>query len=312
MTIKFVNDIGVYNGEERPLTSLEIDGNFYDLLLRVIELETGGAFGLDSIEYTGASITFHWSDSTSSGPIMLPVATFRARGVWLNNTEYTYLDIVSVPGVGMFLTMITHTTPVSPAEFDPAAENDSGDLLYLEMFEAVDLEGFMTFFGAFVGLEQYDVGAVITDVTYGTFYTNLLHTAGSTFDPLLEDDSVPVYSQLAGPPFAPVDEIDDTDLDTLTYTVLVTDRGKYLRVFLGCIVSFPEITDMPLNSEIHFEQVGDEDIVFQAEDELVVTIVPQRYGYSTSTPYKGAVVTAKYVDTNTWKLIGPHGDEVSS
>lgn len=308
MTVIFRDDIGEYTGKGSKLTKGELDGNFHDLLLRIIELETGGAFGLDSIEYNGASITFHWSDETSSGPFFLPVATFRARGVWDNDLELMYLDVVTVPSVGTFLVMIDHTTDPSPAVFDPAADNDSGDPLYLQISEAVDLTDVMFFRGTYTAATQYDAGDVVVDVTYGTFYVNSLHTAGSTLDQYLEDgDSVPVYSQVAGPPFAPVEVVTDA-----TYEVSAEDRGKYLKFTQGCLITFPQLSDMPLHSEVHFEQAGDEDLVFQAEDELVVTVDPQRWGYSASTPYKGAVVTAKYVAADHVKLIGPHGDEVSS
>ena len=73
--LKFVNDIGSYTGEDRPLTSLEIDTNFYETDARILVLEAGGAFGVDSVDYTGSTITFNWSDSTTSGPFFLPVAT---------------------------------------------------------------------------------------------------------------------------------------------------------------------------------------------------------------------------------------------
>lgn len=308
MAVIFRDDIGPYTGKGSKLTKGELDGNFYDLLLRVIALEDGGAFGVDTVEFTGNSITFHWSDSTTSGPFPLPVATFTARGLWDNDLSLVRLDVVTVPNVGTFLVQENHTTPAFPAEFDPAADNDSGDLLYLQIAEAVDLTGYMLFRDYYTGGTQYDEGDVFVDETYGLFKVNSLHTAAGTLDPSAEVDSTPLYTQLAGPPFAPVKTVTDD-----TYTLSIEDLGQYLRFTsaTGCIITIPEIPGWPTSGEAHCRQAGAGALAFFAEDELVTTVNPPRVGYAASTQYQGATMTLKFVGSSEWDMIGPHGDLAS-
>jgi hypothetical protein len=301
MTITFRTNIGIYTGKGSPLTKEEVDGNFYDLLLRTIALEAGGAFGVDSVSYTGSSITFNWSDSTSSGPFNLPVATFTARGPWTNNTPYFYLDFISVTGVGSFLVMEAHTTPVFPAEFDPAAENDSGDPLYFMIGESVDTSILMEYRGTWAASTGYFVNDVFSIDSRGLFVVLIGHTSGSVFNSVLLSSGNPVYKQIAPPVRTPVSTASST-----TYIVLVEDEGRYFRFTAGCEVTFPYGVTFPTGFEIHFRQAGDLPITFIGEDDLV-TLNPQRDGYSTATAWKGATVTAKYVAFSTWDLIGPSG-----
>lgn len=303
MAIVYREDIGPFTGKGSALTIAENDGNFFNLDTRVDALEDGGAFGLDTITYTGGSITFNWSDATTSGPFLLPIATFVAKGVWLPTTAYTYLDIVSVFGQGTYLVMQNHT---SASTFNPAA-TQGGNPLYQIIGEAPDYASIMYYRGNFIPGFLYEVDDVFLDSTYGLFRVAIRHVSSGTFDPLATQSGLPLYTQIAGPSFSSVITTAEN-----TYTISTSDRGRYLRFQQTCIITFPELPTMPLGSEIHFEQAGDEDLAFIPDDEMDVTILPQRMGYSTATPYRGAVVTAKYVDDNTWKLIGPHGDETSS
>lgn len=300
MTIVFRNDIGIYTGKGSKLTAGEVDGNFYDILTRVLTLEDGGAFGVESVDFSGNSITFNWTDETSSGPFALPVATFQARGVWTNNQVLAVLDVVTVPGQGTYLVQIAHTTPDAPEEFDPAADNGTdGDLLYLPLGEAPpDLTDYMLFRGVFVGSTQYDPGDVFVDSTYGLFFVNNL-TSASSIDPFSED-----YTQLAGPKFTPFEELAAT-----TKTLSLDDVGKVFRCPNGCDVTFPDDVDFPVNTEISFRQTGTDPVNFLEDGTFQLN--PQRDGYSTSTFYQGAVVMAKFVSSTEADLIGPFGDELT-
>lgn len=301
MTVTFRDDIGPYTGKGSKLTVAELDGNFYDLLTRTITLETGGAFGLDSIDFAGGGITFNWSDDTSSGPYPLPTATFAAKGVWINNQTLFRNDVVSVPGQGTFLVLIDHTTP-STGDFDPLADNGTdGDPLYLQVGEGpADLTDYMLFRGVFVGGTQYDAGDVFVDPTYGLFYVDTLHTAGSTVDAFADE-----VTQLAGPVFSPYEELTDT-----TKTLALADVGKVFRCPNGCDVTFPDGVDFPANAEISFRQTGTDPVNF-LEGGSDVVINPQREGFDTSTSYQGALVTAKFVSSTEIDLIGPYGDEIT-
>jgi hypothetical protein len=306
VTITFRTSIGEYTGKGSPLTKEEVDGNFHDLLTRTITLEDGGLFSCESVDYTGTAITFNWSDDTSSGPFVLPVATFTARGVWLNDTMYMYLDVVTVVGVGTFLVQIEHTTPSLPAGFDPAAVNESDELLYLRLADAVDTETVLTYRGDFTASTSYFVNDLLSSSEYGLFYTLVGHTSDVTFDPdAVDDDDNPLYKKLAGPPFAPFEELTAT-----TKTLSLADVGKVFRCPNGCDVTFPDDVDFPVSTEISFRQTGTDPVNF-LEGGTDVVINPQREGFDTSTPYQGALVTAKFVSATEIDLIGPYGDEIT-
>jgi hypothetical protein len=312
VTVVFRTDIGPHTGKGSPLTKEEVDGNFYDLLTRTTDLESGGVFSCESVDYTGSSITFNWSDDTSNGPFLLPVATFRAVGEWTNSMPLSYLDIFTVTGTGTFLTLIDHTTPAFPEPFDPAAVSEDtatlGDPLYLQIGESVDTTGFMTFRGEYAA-GSYFVGDVFTSADYGTYYVLIGHSAGATFDPTLQSGGNPVYDQIAPPPYPRVVEAEISS--DSTYEISAADAGAYLRFTAGCVVSFPSDLDIAIDTEIHFRQAGDDPVMFEVGSSGV-TLNPQRDGYDTSTPWAGATVTAKYVATDEWDLIGPHGEALSA
>lgn len=300
MTLVFRNDIGPYTGKGSPLTSLEVDGNFYDLDTRVIALEDN-PFGLASISFTGGSITFNWSDSTSSGPFALPIAMPEAKGEWQNDTTYNRLDIVSVDGVGYFLVLQDHHTAVAPATFDPAEETTDG-LIY-QQIGGGDFTAVMRYKGEWDNGTEYSAYDVVTNATYGLFVVLVQHISAATFDPnALDDDDSPLYERIAGPVFSPVEEMTAT-----SYTLTLLDAGKFYRCPNGCDVTFPSGVDFPVGTEIHFRQTGADPVYF-LESDTDIALNPQREGYETATPWKGATVTAKCVAAGEWDLIGPFGD----
>lgn len=303
MTVTFRNDIGPYSGKGSKLTSLEVDGNFYDVLTRIIDLEGGGAFGLDHIDFTGSTITFHWTDSTSSGPFMMPVATWRARGPWANDQDLLVNDIVTVTDVGIFLVLESHTTPPAPAEFDPEEVSGTDQPLYLMVGFWPDVAGYLTYRGDYAA-GDYFVGDVFTDPRYGLFFVLTGHTAGATFDPT----DAGLYKQLAPPRFSPVEDVEDTS--DSEYELSSSDVGKYLRFSTFCTVLFRDDFDPPVGSEIHLRQSGAGAVTPMAVGETRLN--QQRDGYSMATPWQGATLTAKYLGTAEWDLIGPHGDAESS
>jgi len=302
MAIIFRDDIGPYTGKGSKLTKGELDNNFYELLTNVITLQDGGEFGCLSVDATSGSITFNWTDGTSNGPFQLPVATFRHRGTWMNDTTYLRLDTVAVVGVGTFLVQEDHTTPSAPEVFDPAADNGtSGDLLYLPLGESPDVSGFMRFVGDYASGTGYFVGDVVTDPS-GSFYVLAGHTASGDLDP----GDTTNYKQIAPPQFAPVETVAGS-----TYEISEADAGKYLRFTAACVVTFPAGLEMPPNAEVHLRQAGVGAVTLLAETGDAV-LNPQREGYSTATPWKGATLTAKYVDDDEWDIIGPFGEEATA
>jgi hypothetical protein len=115
-------------GTGAPISAAQVDGNFFDVDQRIVELNTALDEGkqIDSISSSPNSMTILFTDG-STQVIPLPIATLTYVGQWLNSAPYTRGQLVSVPSVGMFQVLVDHTTPPLPAIFDPNATDESTD-----------------------------------------------------------------------------------------------------------------------------------------------------------------------------------------
>ena len=70
-------------------SAAQVDGNFYDVDQRIVDLVADVAEGkrIDTVTYTDTSMTFHFTDATTQ-VIPLPVATLTYVGEWTNSTPY--------------------------------------------------------------------------------------------------------------------------------------------------------------------------------------------------------------------------------
>jgi len=129
MTIVFVTTGPWGGGTGAPNSAAQVDGNFYDVDQRIVDLSADVAEGkrIDTVTYTSNSMTFHFTDG-SSQVIPLPVATLEYAGNWLNDTFYSRANIITAPGIGVFQVLEDHTTPPAPATFNPNATDESTDL----------------------------------------------------------------------------------------------------------------------------------------------------------------------------------------
>lgn len=107
-------------GKESNLTAAEGDGNIWDVVQRLVALETDrpSPNEISQVQQDGLQITFILADGTELGPIDLPTLKWRWRGDWLPNTIYATLDTFTVDDQGLFLVIKDHT---SAATFDPDA-----------------------------------------------------------------------------------------------------------------------------------------------------------------------------------------------
>jgi len=130
MTIVYVTTGAWGSGTGTPNSAAQVDGNFYDLDQRVINLNTALTDGkrIDSVTYTDISMTFHFTDGTSQ-VIPLPIATLQYVGSWANSTPYQRGQMISAEN-GFYQVLEPHTTPASPAPFDPNAVDGSSNPLY--------------------------------------------------------------------------------------------------------------------------------------------------------------------------------------
>lgn len=111
------------------LTPLQFDENMWELLTRIQTLENNPpeAVSIENITVIGSQFEVNMSDGSTLGPYDLPIATFRDVGEWTNDMPLLELDFFSVPGRGFYRTLISHTTPSAPAEFDPDAIDEEGE-----------------------------------------------------------------------------------------------------------------------------------------------------------------------------------------
>jgi hypothetical protein len=132
MTIVYVTAGAWGGGTGTPNSAAQVDGNFYDVDQRIVDLVADVAEGkrIDTVTYTTNSMTFHFTDG-SSQVIPLPVATLTYVGTWTNSTPYARGQMVAA-GNGFYQVLETHTTPALPAPFDPNATDEStaADPLY--------------------------------------------------------------------------------------------------------------------------------------------------------------------------------------
>lgn len=116
-------------GTASRLTSMQGDLNTWMLDQRMLALEENPptAVSIVSFSVIGSQMQVNMSDGSHLGPYPLPIATFRLLGEWVNGYPYEQLNFFTAPGFGLYMVMIPHTSPASPAEFDPTAiDEDSG------------------------------------------------------------------------------------------------------------------------------------------------------------------------------------------
>jgi hypothetical protein len=125
MAIVYVTSGAWGSGAGAPISAALVDGNFYDLDQRVVDLNTGLTEGkrIDYVTYTADSMTFHFTDGTTQ-VIVLPVATLAYVGAWANSTPYQRNQMFSADN-GFYQVLEDHTTPAPPAPFDPNATDGS-------------------------------------------------------------------------------------------------------------------------------------------------------------------------------------------
>jgi hypothetical protein len=128
MTIVYVTTGAWGTGSGTPNSAAQVDGNFYDVDQRIVDLVASIDEGkqIDHITSDSGSMTIHFTDGTSQ-TIPLPIATLTYVGQWTNSMLYARGNLISVRGVGMYQVLVDHTTPPPPAVFDPNATDGSTD-----------------------------------------------------------------------------------------------------------------------------------------------------------------------------------------
>lgn len=279
-----------------PLTKAEFDGNISNLDGRLVALEDDlpTPVGIDDVEQIGESFQFVFTDSTVSSLIQLPEVSIRGMGAWLPLTSYLRNDIVSANG-NAYIVRVNHT---SEATFDAGAINSDDGELYALMIPAPELSL----------PPSGGEGMVLTkasDSDYDMQWTNAGVPIGGIAGSVLTKASGDDYdTEWAAAASAPVAEIAVTEFSP----ALADANGFFVCTHTsGCLVRIPEHTSVafPIGTELHFCQdtsVGSVILIGQDSDNNVLVEAP--VGYEPLTALHGAVITAKKIDANRWKVFG--------
>lgn len=158
---------GEWSGIGMDLTAAQVDRNFYNVAVKLQELEDSRPQPNEIANFLvdGATMTVVMEDATQYGPLPLPVLQFHWRNAYLGNMVYDPLDTFMVEGVGIYSTIIGHLTPLT---FNENLEVD-GDPVYNKLFGA-------------------DAGSAAVAILYdmGFFYQGILADSTADTDRLWE------------------------------------------------------------------------------------------------------------------------------
>ena len=126
MTIVYVTTGAWGAGTGTPNSAAQVDGNFYDVDQRIVDLNADLAEGkrIDTVTYTSNSMTFHFTDGTTQ-VIPLPVAIARLCRRLDELHAVSCAATCLARGIGIYQVLEDHTTPALPAPFDPNATDGS-------------------------------------------------------------------------------------------------------------------------------------------------------------------------------------------
>lgn len=112
-------------GKGANLDPAEVDENFWELMLRLVAIETNppAAISIDAITVDGTVMTVHLSDGSTQGPFTLPTSQWQFTGQWRVSTVYFVNDIFSFDGA-IYRVAVAHTS--DSTTFDPNALSGSG------------------------------------------------------------------------------------------------------------------------------------------------------------------------------------------
>lgn len=164
MALIYRNDGAWGPGKGARLTSLEADGNVFDLDARLHNVETNppAAVSIDHLSVSGNALTIYLTDGSSRGPFTLPSASWRWAGEWQPLTAYYALDVVAQGGA-IYLVQHNHT---SDTTFAADAEDVTG-FRYARLIAPPD--------------QPYDVGMFHAGAIPGDQSVLLQHVATRSF-----------------------------------------------------------------------------------------------------------------------------------
>lgn len=259
-------------GKGANLVAAEVDGNFYDVDQRIVDLEgsmPAAAVGIAFFSVTGTNLfNVHMTDGTIQGPFALPEQVWNFRGDWLPTTVYAANDVVTANG-SVYLVLVNHTS--NAGAFDPDANDGAGHNYY---------------------------GLLLTNPA------NVIPAGGDVGQYLAKTDTADYAIGWETPPTPDLSQAVLQAAGT-TYTLTLANAATYVRCTnaAGCSITIaPDATlSFPLSTEISFRQCTDAGVVLVAGTGVILNAIS---GLSTATGRNGAVITAKKVAADTWDVFG--------
>lgn len=171
-------------GKGSNLTPAEVDLNFWEVIERLVALETDPptAISIDTVSVAGNQMTIHLTDGSARGPFALPTAQWSWTGPWRAATIYFVNDIFSFAGA-IYRVAVNHTSDATT--FDPNALSGSGyvyNLLLDPPVQPYDLGMFYSFSVPVDGTQMLQHVAARSFVVPGDFLESIafLRVAGTT------------------------------------------------------------------------------------------------------------------------------------
>jgi len=101
------------------LSPAQVDNNFWEVVGRIVDLESGAVATVNqiqSITLTGTQLSITMEDYSVFGPFTVPTATFHWTGEWAPSVPYFELDLFFESGSGTYIVLLDHTSDLT---FDP-------------------------------------------------------------------------------------------------------------------------------------------------------------------------------------------------
>lgn len=154
MAIRFVTTDALKwgTGEGSPHTAAQADNNFWELLQRIVELETNPieGLGIESFSLVGNQLTITMTDATTRGPFTVPVVVPAPKGEWQPLFTYQAYNFISESG-RLYMTDHAFT---SEATFDPNEEDITGFQYILVLQQPVQPNDLNVFIGGIMSDAQ--------------------------------------------------------------------------------------------------------------------------------------------------------------
>jgi hypothetical protein len=299
MTIVFVTTGAWGSGTGTPNSAAQVDGNFYDVDQRIVDIVADVAEGkrIDFVTYTDVSMTFHFTDA-STQVIPLPVATLAYVGEWANSMPLVRGQMITA-GDGFYQVLETHTTPDAPAVFDPNATDETTDqnpLYQLFLFvHSIPAEG-----------ETGQFLRKVTSADYDAEWQDLALDELSDVEVSTEptEGHVLTFSGGVWTDAAATSQAVETTAAT-TIDPVLADAGKYWRCSSATdiTVTIPDDTSVPFDivTSLKWRQGAAGAVVLTSDTGVTLNSIT---GYLTESGIEGAVIEAIKVDTDEWDVFG--------